>query len=160
AQLGTTAEGEPLDGGAPFVTFSRRGTNPAQVGVWTFVKVPWSPRLSGPTNLASVSMRFKDLITPKPATWVEEMFWGRRHVLNLGAGTAGSVALYTLYLDQRDRVVPLARDFSLLIANFDDAEHLRIEEISPPAATRRPSRLRTGVEAVTLPLNAAEGNVP
>jgi len=160
AKLGTGAEGDPIDTVASYVTFYKRGTNPAQSGLGTFIKIPWTPLFTNPVTLTSLTMRFKDLITPKPATWFEELFWGRRNILTLGAGTAGSVALYSMYLERREHVVPLARDFSLLIANFADAEHLRIEEISPPAATRRPSRTRAGAENVTLPLSGTEGSVP
>lgn len=160
AVLGTAAEGDPIAVAASYVTFYKRGTNPAQSGLGTFVKIPWTPLLTDPVTLTSLTMRFKDLITPRPATWFEELFWGRRHILTLGAGTAGSVALYSMYLERREHVVPLARDFSLLIANFADADHLRIEEISPPAATRRPSRVRAGSENVTLALSGAGGNVP
>ena len=105
----------------------------------------------------SFTMTLKDVIAPKPATWIEELFWGRRHTVSLSAGTAGSVALYSLYFDQRDRVLRLARDFSLLIAAFADADHLRIEEITPAGASRRPSRVRAGGETVTLPIAATEG---
>ena len=64
-----------------------------------------------------------------------------------------------MYLEQRDRVVPFARDFSLVLANFADADRLRVEEISLPAATRRPSRVRAGSETVTPPLASGEGSV-
>ena len=160
AKLGTTLEGDPIDTVASFVTFYKRGTNAAQTGLGTFIKIPWTPLLADPVTLLSLTMRFKDLITPKPATWFEELFWGRRYILTLGAGTAGSVAFYSLYLEQREHVVRLARDFSLLAATFDDAEHVRIEEISPPGATRRPSRVRAGAETVILPLGGVEGSVP
>ncbi len=160
AKLGTAAEGDPIDALASYVTFYKRGTNPAQSGLGTFIRIPWTPLFRDPVTLTSLTMRFKDLITPKPATWLEELFWGRRNILTLGAGTAGSVALYSMYLERREHVVPLAKDFSLLIANFADADHLRIEEISPPAATRRPSRVRAGAENVTLALSGSEGSVP
>ncbi|HXJ83590.1 MAG TPA: hypothetical protein VMS64_33490 [Candidatus Methylomirabilis sp.] len=160
SKLGTTAEGDPLPESASFVTFYKRGTSPAQTGLGTFIKIPWTPVLTDPITLASLTMKIKDLVTPKPATWFEGLFWGRRYILTLGAGTAGSVTLYSMYLEQRDRVIRLAPDFSLLIANFDDADHLRIEEISPATATRRPSRLRAGTENVSLPLIGAEGSVP
>jgi hypothetical protein len=160
AKLGTGAEGDPTDTVASYVTFYKQGTNPSQSGLGTFIKIPWSPLFRDPVTLISLTMSFKDLITPKPATWLGELFWGRRHILTLGAGTAGSVALYSMYLERREHVVPLARDFSLLIANFADADHLRIEEISPPAATRRPSRVRAGAENVTLALSGGEGSVP
>jgi hypothetical protein len=160
AKLGTAAEGDPIAESASFVTFYKRGTNPAQTGLGSFIKIPWTPILTDPVTLTSLTMRIKDLVTPKPATWFEGLFWGRRYILTLGAGTAGSVALYSMYLEQRDRVIRLASDFSLLIASFDDADHLRIEEVSPAAAMRRPSRLRAGAENITLPLVGAEGSLP
>jgi hypothetical protein len=157
-QLGTPAEGARLDVVASFVTFYRKGTDPAQSGLGTFIKIPWTSALTNPAALVSLSMRIRDLITAKPATWFEQLFWGRRHILTIGAGTAGSVALYAMYLEQREHVVPIARDFTLITASFDDAEHLRIEELSPPAATRRPSRARAGAEVVALPLSGVEGS--
>jgi hypothetical protein len=78
----------------------------------------------------------------------------------LSAGSAGSVALYSFLLDQRDRVIRLARDFSILGVEFADADHLRIEEISPASAARRPSRVRMGAETVSLALGAGEGSAP
>jgi hypothetical protein len=158
--LGTLTEGRLLAETASFVTFFKTGTNPAQSGMGTFIKIPWTPLLADAVSLMSLTMTVKDMITPKPATWVEALFWGRRHVLTLSAGSAGSVALYSLYFDERDRVVRLGRDFSLLIAAFVDADHLRVEEISPSSATRRPSRLRAGSETITLPIGASEGTVP
>ena len=158
--LGTLAAGQPLPDAASFVTFYKTGTTPAQSGVGTFIKVPWTPALTDTDSLISLQLTVRDMITPKPATWVEELFWGRRQVLTLSAGSAGSLALYSLYFDQRDRVVFLARDFSLLVAAFIDADHLRVEEISPASASRRPSRLRAGTETVSLPIGAAEGTVP
>src|SRR5947208_797544 len=50
------------------------------------------------------------------------------------------------------RLVHLARDYSLVIANFGDSEHLKIEEISPATAVRRQSRVRAGGEVVALTL--------
>src|SRR5262249_15518111 len=74
-------------------------------------------------------------------------------------GDVGQIALslFTVYFDKRDHLVPLAHDFALLIINFADADHLRIEEISPPGATRRGSRVRAGNETVSLLLSAGDG---
>src|SRR6185436_1870663 len=157
SKLGTPAPSDPLPESAPFVTFYKVGTNPAQSGVGTLVRIAGTPHLVDPKGLLSISTTLKDLITPKAATWLEELFWGRRHVLSLSAGSAGSLALYSILLDQRDRVIRLARDFSILAAEFADSDHLRIEEISPAAATRRPSRVRAGAETVGLALGAGEG---
>ena len=160
AKLGTAAPSDPLPESAPFVTFYKLGTNPAQSGVGSLVKIGWTPHLIDPSSLLSLSTSLKDLITPKAATWLDELFWGRRYILSLSAGSAGSVALYSILLDQRDRVIRLARDFSVLAAEFADSEHLRIEEISPSSATRRASRVRAGAETVGLALGAGEGLAP
>ena len=160
AQLGTAAQSTRIAETASFVTFYKTGTNPAQSGLGTFIEIPAMPLLVDPVSLMSLPLTFRDMITPKPATWLEGLFLGRRYVLNMSAGGAGSVALYSLYLDQRHHVVPLGRDFSLLIATFMDADHLRLEEIAPPSATRRPSRVRAGAETISLPITASEGNVP
>jgi hypothetical protein len=159
-KLGTLAQGTPLPEAASFVTFYKTGTNAAQSGIGTFVRIPWTPLLADPVSLMSFTMAIKDAIAPKPATWTEELFWGRRHTVSLSAGSAGSLALYSLYFDQRDRVIRLARDFSLLAVSFTDADHLRVEEINPASATRRPSRVRAGGETVSLPIAAAEGTMP
>jgi hypothetical protein len=160
AKLGTGAESDPIDTTASFVTFFKRGTNPSQSGVGTFIKIPWAPEFASPLVLANLTMAIKDLINPRAANWVEELFWGRRWVLTLSSGSVGSLALYSMYFEHRDRVVRLAPDVSLLLANFADADHLRIEEISPSTATRRGSRVRAGTEVVSLTLAPSEGAVP
>src|SRR5262249_35312745 len=62
------------------------------------------------------------------------------------------LGLFSLYYERRDRVVHLAREYSLLIANFGDSDHLKIEEITPSTAVRRQSRVRAGGEVVALTL--------
>jgi len=159
-QLGTTNPGDAVNEVASFVTFVRPG--PVQAGPGSFIKVPWSAKLADPLAVMSLGMSFRNVIGPKPATWWEELFWGRRYVLATGFGDVGSLALplYPLYFEHRDRVVPLAREFSLVIATFADSDHLRIEQIEPGSATRRQSRVRTGAEVVSMPLVAAEGISP
>ena len=155
--VGTGATGEPLGPGASFVTFNRR-TPAAHLGGATYVRIPWSPKLMDSLNVVTLVLPLRGLIVAKPATWLEETFWGRRWVLTTGFGDLGSPAqaLYPFYFEQRDRVIPLAREFSQIVANFTESDHLRIESIAPAAATRRPSRVRAGNEVVTLPINPVE----
>jgi hypothetical protein len=160
AKLGTGAESDPVGTSASFVTFFKRGTNPSQSGIGTFIKIPWIPQFGDPLVLANLTMPVKDLITPRAANWVEELFWGRRWVLTLSSGSVGSLALYSMYFEHRDRVVRMAPDVSLLLANFADVDHLRIEEINPATATRRGSRVRAGTEVVSLTLTPNGGVVP
>jgi hypothetical protein len=160
AKLGTGAASDPVGTVASFATFFKRGTNASQSGIGTFIKIPWAPEFADPLVLTNLTMPIKDLINPRAANWVEELFWGRRWVLTLSSGSVGSLALYSMYFEHRDRVVRMAPDVSLLLANFADADHLRIEEISPATATRRGSRVRAGTEVVSLTLTPSEGVVP
>ncbi|HEV8614305.1 MAG TPA: hypothetical protein VGU22_02325 [Methylomirabilota bacterium] len=161
-QMGTSEPGELLPESASFVTFMRRVSSTTQVGAGTYIKIPWTTKLADPLAVMSMAMGMRTMLTPKPATWFEELFWGRRWVLSNGFGDIGSLILpiYPLYYEHRDRVVHLAREFSLLTAIFADASHLRIEEISPATATRRPSTIRTGNEIISMPLAAADGTAP
>lgn len=91
--LGTLAPGVPLRESAPFVTIYKTGTNPGQSGIGTFIAIPWTPVLADPVALISLPIAIRDMIAPRPATWVEGLFWGRRHTVSLSAGSAGSLAL-------------------------------------------------------------------
>jgi len=160
-QMGTGTPATPLPQVASFATFVRRNAT-AQVGPATYIKIPWTPKLVDPLAVTVLTLSVRGLVTPKPATWFEETFWGRRWVLSSGFGDVGSPVnpLFPLYFEHRDRVVRLGREFAIAVANFADADHLRIEEIGPASATRRPSRLRAGAEVVTMPLVSSEGVVP
>lgn len=158
-QLGTGAPAAPLPEAASFVTFTRRAGPGAQLGASSYIKIPWTPALADPLGVTVLTLATRGLITPKPATWFEEAFWGRRWVLATGFGDIGPPALplFPLYFERRDRVVRVGRELALAVATFTDSGHLRIEEIGPASATRRPSRLRTDAEVVTMPLAPNEG---
>jgi hypothetical protein len=144
------------------VTFTRSAGPAVSLGSGTYIKIPWTPALGDPLAVTVLTMALRSLVTPKPATWFEEAFWGRRWVLTAGFGDIGSPAspIFPLYFEHRDRLVRLGREFAIAVANFADADHLRIEGIGPTSATRRPSRLRTGAEVVTLALAPTEGVTP
>ncbi len=150
-QLGTTALGEPIAVTPSFVNFTRPG---GQTGVVTYIKIPWTSSMADPLSIVTLVLPLKGLIVPKAGTWLEDLFWGRRQVLTIGFGDLGPpvLGLFALYYERRDRIVHLARDYSLLIANFGDSDHLKIEEISPASAVRRQSRVRAGGEVVALTL--------
>jgi hypothetical protein len=95
AKLGTSADSDPVSAVASYVTFFKRGTNPAQSGIGTFIKIPWTPELADPLVLANLAMPVKDMIGPRPASWMEELFWGRRWVLTLSSGSVGGVGRVT-----------------------------------------------------------------
>jgi hypothetical protein len=150
-QLGTAALGDPIPVVPSFVNFTRPG---GQTGVVTYVKIPWTPVLADPLSIVTLVLPLRGLIVPKAGTWLEDLFWGRRQVVTIGFGDVGPpvLGLFALYYERRDRMVHLARDYSLVIANFGDSDHLKIEEISPAAAVRRQSRVRAGGEVVALTL--------
>ena len=150
-QLGTAALGEPTDVVASYVNFTRPG---GQTGAVTYIKIPWTPMLADSLSIVTLVIPLRGLIVPKAGTWLEDLFWGRRQVLTIGFGDLGppALGLFALYYERRDRIVHLARDYSLVIANFGDSDHLKIEEISPGTAVRRQSRVRAGGEVVALTL--------
>jgi hypothetical protein len=154
-QVGTAALGDPIDVTASYVSFARTGS---QSGAVTFIKIPWTPRLADPLSLVALALPLRGLIVPKASTWIDELFWGRRYVLTTGFGDLGppALGLFALYYERRDRIVHLAREYSLVIANFGDSDHLKLEEISPATAVRRQSRVRAGSEVVALALLPAE----
>ena len=161
-QMGTGVPATALPETASYVTFTRSAGPAVSLGPGTYVKIPWTSKLADPLAVTVLSLTTRGLVTPKPATWFEETFWGRRWVLTTGFGDIGSPAspIFPLYFEHRDRLVRLGREFGVVVANFTDADHLRIEAIAPTSATRRPSRLRTGAEVVTLALTPSEGVTP
>lgn len=157
---GTGAAGRKDLGDAFFVTFARpeglaRGARPA-----TFIRIPWKPELASLDWLARLDLAAKGAITPRRVSWLEETFWGRRHIISLSFGDVGYSSLYPLYFGNRDRVIPLAPDFSRLSINFSESNHLKIDEMVPGTASRRTSETRENTESFSIPLIAADGIVP
>jgi hypothetical protein len=157
ARIGTGNVGDPIDVYASYATFMRAGF--PQLGAGTYIKIPWTPKMADPLSIITLALPLNGMIGVKPASWFTELFWGRRYLLTSSFGDVGQIALslFPIYFERRDHVVHLARDFSLMTVNFPDADHLRIEEISPPAATRRGSRVRAGTEVVSLLLPGGDG---
>src|SRR5262245_39450974 len=150
-QVGTAALGDAVPVTPTYVNFTRPG---GQTGVVSYIKIPWTPSLADPLSIVTLVLPLRGLIGQKAGTWLEDLFWGRRQVITVGFGDLGPpvLGLFALYYEARDRMVHLARDYSLVIANFGDSDHLKIEEISPAAAVRRQSRVRAGGEVVALTL--------
>jgi hypothetical protein len=155
-----TAAGVRQVGEAPFVTFGRESGLAAGARGATFVRIPWVPESASLDWLVRLELPLRGVIATRRVNWLEETFWGRRYIITLSFGDVGSVSLYPLYFGARDRVVPLARDFSMLLINFGDAGHLKIDEVVPPSATRRMSETRSNTEAFQLPLLVSEGLAP
>jgi hypothetical protein len=155
-----TGTGAQRLGDAPFVTLSRRETLAHGSHGATFIRIPWKAELASVDWLARLELPVRDVIVPRPVSWLEEMFWGRRHIVTVSFADVGYVSLYPLYYGARHRVVPLAPDFSLLLVNFADANHLRVDEVAPVSARRRPSETRENTETFSLPILASDGITP
>ena len=156
--MGTSAGFMAL-GEAPFLTFVRdRG--PAAARGAAYVRIPWKPEMASLDWLVRLELPLRDLIVTRRVSWFEETFWGRRHDLTLGFGDVGYVSLYPLYYGARNRVVPLARDFSMLQVSFADAAHLKVDEVVPATATGRMSEIRADMESFRLPLVRSEDLAP
>ncbi len=157
SDIGTSAEFRPL-GEAPYVTFGGDGSVRGTTGA-TVIRIPWVPEFGSLDWLVRLEIPVRDVIVPKPVSWVEDLFWGRRYVITLVFGDLGSLALYPFYFGIRDRVVPLALDFSMLVIDFAETRHLRVDEIVPPSAGRRASERTNSGETVSLALAASHGLV-
>ncbi len=162
AQMGTGAgaAGRKNLGDAFFVTFARpeglaRGAKPA-----TFIRIPWKPELASLDWVPRLELAAKGAITPRRVSWLEDAFWGRRHIITLSFGDVGYSSLYPFYFGNRDRVIPLAPDFSRLLINFAESNHLKIDEMVPMTGSRRMSETRENTETFSVPLVAADGIVP
>jgi hypothetical protein len=162
AQMGTGAgaAGRRDLGDAFFVTFARpegltRGAKPA-----TYIRIPWKPELASLDWIPRLELAAKGAITPRQVSWLEETFWGQRNIITLSFGDVGYSSLYPFYYGHRDRVIPLAPDFSRLMINFAEANHLKIDEVVPSTALRRMSETRENTDTFSIPLLAADGIVP
>jgi hypothetical protein len=99
----------------------------------------------------------RDVIVPRPVTWIEDLFWGRWYVVTLAFGDLESLALYPFYFGVRDRVVPVAGDFSMLLIEFADARRLRVDETIPASALRREGEGGDDRATISLALAPSRG---
>jgi len=151
---------EPMGDGAPFVTFVRRTNSGGLSNPGTVIRIPWHEWLGDPTRMATLQLISSRVIRDKPQTWLDELFWGKRHIASLTFGDVRFSSLYGLYFEWRDRLVPMAGDLSQLTLRFGDANHLRLDEISPPGASSQRSQTRKDTESVTLVLDKSDGLKP
>src|SRR5438552_7896037 len=128
---------EAIPGGAPFTTFVRQGGALGLTSPASYVRIPWTPKLVEPGWLMRLSMKTKGLIKPKPSTWTERAFWGPRSRLLLSFQDVNARGLFPLYFERRAHVVRLAEDPAQLRIDFSKADHLKIDELQPPASRRQ-----------------------
>jgi len=151
---------ETIPSGAPYVTYLREGGALGSTSPATYIRIPWTPRLVNRVWLMDLTFTAPGVVQKKRATWIEEAFWGRRYLASLAFHDLRSRALFPAYYEQRDRVLKLADDPSQVILTFSNSDHLKIDLMSPPTATRRPSESRANTEMVSLYLDPSQGLAP
>jgi hypothetical protein len=153
------ADVEPIAAGAPFVTVARSGGPVGTSQVATYIRIPWNPKLANQAWLTTLHFTARELVKPRPSTWVGRMLSGARSTLALGFNDVGSPAMFSMYYWQRDNVLPVTTP-ARLVANFAGADRLAIDQMFPPAARREQGASVPGADAVSLFLTPAEGLVP
>jgi hypothetical protein len=151
---------EPIEGGAPFAAYVRETGTLERSAPATWIRIPWTPKLTDRTWLIELRMKLPELIRERQASSLENFVWGRRHTLALSFNDVRTRAAFPMYFEHRDRVVHLAEEPSQLLINFADSHHLKIQEISPATSRRQPSETRVGTEVVSLYLDPSEGLRP
>lgn len=151
---------EPIPGGAPFVTFVRQGGALGLTAPATYVRIPWHPKLADPAWMMKLRMQTKGLIKPKSATWAERAFWGPRQRLVLSFMDVNPRGIFPLYFEHRTRVLRLGEEPAQIRIDFANADHLKIDEIAPPATRRQLSETLDNTDVVTLHLDQSEGIRP
>ncbi|MBI4240425.1 MAG: hypothetical protein HY613_01805 [Candidatus Rokubacteria bacterium] len=159
-QMETELPPERVAGGAPFVTFVRQGGALGLTSPVTYVRILWTPKLVNRAWLMNLRMTIDGLIQPRKASWVENVFWGQRHVISISFNDVRHRALFPMYVEHRDQAVRLSDDPSQLLVAFADADHLKIEEVIPESSTRRLSESVESTEVVSLFLGRSEGITP
>jgi hypothetical protein len=150
----------PVAGGAPFVTFVRAGGALGLSSPVTYVRIPWTPQMVNRTWIMDLRLSVPGFVTRRQASLVENLFWGDRYLVSLSFQDIRARALFSLYFENRDRVIRLADDPSQLLINFADADHLKIDSVAPPTATRRRHESRESTEVVSFFLAHTEGLTP
>lgn len=150
----------PIPGGAPYVSFVRRGGPLGLTSPVTYVRIPWTPMFANRTFLINLRMGLRHLVKPRRATWIENAFWGRRSTASLTFNDVRGRALFPFYLENRSRVIHLADEPSQLMLNFARSEQLKIQEVFPQTATRKLSEVLESTEVVSVFLGHAEGATP
>jgi hypothetical protein len=147
-------------GSAPYVTFVRDSAERGRSRSATMIQIPWTQHLTSKDWLVGIDMVATDLIRRKPTSWYDEVFWGPRWTASVSFGDLRHTALYPLYFELRNNVVDIGKDFSMLTINLADADHLRVDQLTPTTATRQPSESRRNPEQISIPIAGGEGITP
>jgi hypothetical protein len=159
-QSGPQRAAETIAGGAPFVTFVRDNSALGLSAPATWIRIPWNPRLANKVYLMALHLNTRGLIRDKPATWVERTLWGPRHRVTLSFNETRQRAVFPMYFQQRDRVIRLGDEPAQIMLDFANADHLKIDEMSPSTARRQLSETLDNTDTIALFLDRTEGITP
>jgi hypothetical protein len=151
---------QPIATGAPFATYVRESETLGPSQPATLIRIPWDWRVINRAFLMRISFTAKDLIKPKPSTWLERTLWGRRYRLLLSFNEVRQRAIFPIYLESRDRVVKISEDPAQLQIDFAGNDRLKIDELFPQSARRQASETRKQTETVSMFLDRSEGLTP
>jgi hypothetical protein len=149
---------EQIPGGAPFVTFVRQGGPLGLSAPATWIRIPWSPRMIDRVFLFGIQLTSTGLVRLTTAAWFERTFWGQRYRLTLSFGDVSPMAIFPLYMQNRDRVIRLSDDPSQISVYFSRADRLRIDQMVPPTMRRQESETLENTELISLNLNPGTRN--
>ena len=156
-----TATTDHRIGVAPFVSFRHVGLEALGFQpTASIVRIPWSADLVNRVRLVKLHLLLEGAIRPKPASWLEEIIRGKRHVLSLNFNDVRNPAIFPLYLENRARAIKLASEPSQLLVRFSDPKRLRVDDIFPRTAAREPADGGSSSEMVSLFLDTSEGVTP
>ncbi len=159
-KMGNDGAPQPVAAGAPFVVFVREQGPLGLSEPATYVRIPWVPQLTDPRWLMDLRLNARRLVRPKKASWVEEVFWGPRHLITLGFNDVREPSVFPMYFEHRDRLVRLADDPSQLLINFAASDHLKIDSVAPATASRKFHETLDNTEVVSVFIDRSEGLTP
>jgi hypothetical protein len=145
---------------ASYVVFVQTGGTLGLSPPASLIRIPWTDRLADRGWLLDLRMKVNGLVKPRQASWLERLIVGERYILTLSFNEVRDRPIFAMYFAHRDRVVPLADAPSDLVANFRDADRLKIDQVFPPTAIRRISENLESTEVVSLFLDKSEGIAP
>jgi hypothetical protein len=151
---------QPVEDGAPYVTFVQYGGALGLSPPATWIRIPYTPRLTDQHWLMDLRMHSRALVKPKKANWLESVVLGQRYSLTISFNEVRDRPLFPMYFVHRDRALRLADAPAELVVHFPQSDQLKIDEVYPRTTIRRLSETLESTEVVSLFLDASEGISP
>ncbi|HEU5190478.1 MAG TPA: hypothetical protein VFX14_12390 [Methylomirabilota bacterium] len=154
------AKAQPVEGGAPYVTFVQYGGALGLSPPATWIQIPATPRLADPKWLIELRMQSHALVKPRQASWLERVIQGQRYMLTISFNEVRDRPLFPMYFAHRDRALHLADAPAELVIHFPQSDQLKIDDVYPRTTIRRLSETLESTEVVSLFLDTSEGISP